>query len=134
MNTKLNSPRYHEFIERGLKFFELTEEHLFLFSAMCIGWNDVEFGAPFVDPKRPYGNSSVEYDIAEILYWDVPIDGLTNEQMERAREIHKEMKTALEVVLQVQHFEPGLYVTSTGYVWIPASESQIEHYENLATR
>ena len=113
---------------KGVKFFELTEEHLFLFSAMCIGWNDIEVGAPFVDPKRPYGNSSMEYDVAEILHWDVSIDGLTKEQIELARQLHREMRTALEVVLQVQYFEPGLYV-SKGNIWCPASLTEVLYYK-----
>jgi hypothetical protein len=30
-------------------------------------WNDMEFGASSMDPKRPYGNSDVEEDLAEHL-------------------------------------------------------------------
>jgi hypothetical protein len=47
--------------------FTVTEGHLKLLQHLNIGWDDCEFGAPCVDPKRPYGNSSVYIDIAEIL-------------------------------------------------------------------
>ncbi|MCU1325011.1 MAG: hypothetical protein JWN34_381, partial [Bryobacterales bacterium] len=47
--------------------FFVTSEHLKLLQRMCVGWQDCEYGAPEIDPKRPYGNSSVEYDILEIL-------------------------------------------------------------------
>jgi len=32
-----------------------------------VRWNDCEFGAPEINPKRPYGNSDVEQDMLEIL-------------------------------------------------------------------
>jgi hypothetical protein len=34
---------------------------------MYITWDDCEFGAPACDCKRPYGNSDVYGDMAEIL-------------------------------------------------------------------
>ena len=36
---------------------------------MIVQWRDCEYGAPEINPKRPYGNSSVELDICEILGW-----------------------------------------------------------------
>jgi len=42
--------------------FELTEQHLKLIRRMTVRYNDYcEFGAPEIDPKRPYGNSSAHY-------------------------------------------------------------------------
>lgn len=49
--------------------FTLTEDHIKLLSRAYIGWEDSEFGAPSIDCKRPYGNSYVEGDVAEILEW-----------------------------------------------------------------
>jgi hypothetical protein len=42
-------------------------EHLALLKHAEWSWNDCEFGAPSMDPKRPYGNSDVEDDLAELL-------------------------------------------------------------------
>ena len=50
------------------KRFEIKEEHLKLVRRMVIRYDDsCEFGAPSVDPKRPYGNSDVYKDIARII-------------------------------------------------------------------
>lgn len=43
------------------------ERHLVLLRRSFWDWNDYEFGAPSMDPKRPYGNSDVENDLAELL-------------------------------------------------------------------
>ena len=45
----------------------LTEEHIKLLRNMYVGWGYCEFGAPEIDPKRPYGNSHVIGDIHTIL-------------------------------------------------------------------
>lgn len=47
------------------KTFTLTEDHIKLMSRAYISWNDGECGAPGVDTKRPYGNSSVIMDVYE---------------------------------------------------------------------
>jgi hypothetical protein len=72
---------------------------------MNVGWHNCEAGAPQIDPKRPYGNSDVEHDIAEILGWEFieTSDGemvLTREQGDRARRLHQEMEKALEEFLR----------------------------------
>ena len=64
----------------------ITPEHVTLLKNLEIGWNDDAYeGAPEVDLKRPYGNSDVWMDIAEILEWDLVEDqwggsDLTREQ------------------------------------------------------
>jgi len=68
-----------------------------------------EYGAAHIDPKRPYGNSYVEGDIARILGWEVGPNGLTDEQRDRAAALHAKTPTALEIVLSVGYFEPGEY-------------------------
>jgi len=50
------------------KQFELKQEHLTLLKKANVGWQDCEFGAPEINPKRPYGNSGVLEDMFEILY------------------------------------------------------------------
>ena len=51
----------------GSNEFEVTEEHIQLLRDMVVTWWNCEFGAPAIDPKRPYGNSWVYGDIAETL-------------------------------------------------------------------
>ena len=47
--------------------FEIKSEHLKLLGRYYWQWNPACFGGPTVDPKRPFGNSSVLFDVAEIL-------------------------------------------------------------------
>ena len=104
-----------------LEEFELTEQHIKLLSNAIIGWQDCEFGAPEIDPKRPYGNSSVLLDIAELLgekgslcpHCSEPIKDIDEEKY---NQLHRETETALEVILSVKSFEPGIYVCD-GHSW-----------------
>jgi len=90
--------------------FVLTEEHLSLLRHAFVGWDDIEYGAPAIDPKRPYGNSSVALDIAEILGWEVAEDDeLTQGQRDHARVLHEATRDALQIVLTTGSFEPGTY-------------------------
>jgi hypothetical protein len=95
------------------KIFEVTEEHLKLLKHSHIMWRASEYGAPMIDPKRPYGNTSVESDIAEILGWD-------KEDSQRAEKLHRELEIVLQIVLVTQTFEPGLYNIRNEYTtdWI----------------
>lgn len=97
------------------KRFVLTKDHVKLLRQMIVGWSETEFGAPEVDPKRPYGNSDVVRDVLTILDWNVPRcpncgaildDGKVETQ---ARELHFETATALQVVLSSGSFRPGVY-------------------------
>ena len=97
------------------KEFTLTEEHIKLLSKMVVGWQDCEFGAPEINPKRPYGNSSVILDMAEILgmesmvcpHCDTPLE---EQDEDKLNDLHKETETALQIVLSTQSFKPGKYV------------------------
>lgn len=95
--------------------FKLTEEHVKLIRRMNVGWQDAEAGAPEIDPKRPYGNGSHLNDIHEILTGeeigmvDSKRDSLTEKEEERYTALHREMETALSVVLASGSFEPGVY-------------------------
>lgn len=108
--AKLDFKRFHRVT------FEVTEDHLKLLRNMWVNWQDCEYGAPEIDPKRPYGNSSVEYDIAEIL--GIPIPGedenyeprpFPPEALARIQRLHRETGTALQIALRVGKFEAGLY-------------------------
>ena len=48
-------------------FFEVKKEHLMLLREACVDWDDCEFGAPCINPKRPYGNSGVVADMIRIF-------------------------------------------------------------------
>ncbi len=95
--------------------FKLTEQHIKLLRRFEIGWQDCEFGAPEVDPKRPYGNSSVLEDIHEILTGEIigctdsKRDELTAAEEKEYRKLHAETETALQIVLATGKFLPGTY-------------------------
>ena len=102
--------------------FELTEEHLKLLQRMYVGWQWCETGAPEIDPKRPYGNSAVEADIAEILGFelfdydeDEDYGEYNEEALQRAEKLHLETMIALQIVLKTQSFEPGMYRRTVKY-------------------
>lgn len=59
-------------------------------------WDDCETGAPAIDPKRPYGNSSVASDVLEILGMTPEGDDgdgpcWSSAQRTWALELHKDM-------------------------------------------
>lgn len=97
-----------------MQTFTMTEEHVKLLRAACVDWWSMEYGAPCIEPKRPYGNSNVVSDIADILgiKWkrDEEDDYMPIALCERLGELHKETQTALQIILTTGSFEPGDYV------------------------
>lgn len=92
--------------------FMVTSEHLKLLRRAVVSWDDCEFGAPAVDCKRPYGNSSVYLDIAEILGIQPSTDEdepFTDAEYTRMLKLHKETKTALQIILATLRFGVGEY-------------------------
>lgn len=90
--------------------FYVTEDKLKLLSKMHIGWNDCEFGAPAVDCKRPYGNSSVYSDIAAILHIEPALDDeFSQEQTDDMYAIHQSMQTVLQILAFNRSIEIGAY-------------------------
>lgn len=90
--------------------FTLTADHIKLLRHMYVGWQDCETGAPEIDPKRPYGNSDVAGDVAEILGWKRDADGdLCDADVAKARKLHGETSYALKIILVTGKFEPGEY-------------------------
>lgn len=88
--------------------FTLTPVHLKLIRRMNVGYDeDTEYGAPEIDPKRPYGNSDVEDDIREIVG-----KKLSNED---CLKLHKETTKALQIFLLNASLEPGKFVRSNYY-------------------
>jgi hypothetical protein len=101
----------------------LTAEHLELARRMRVVWDNCEYGAPAIDPKRPYGNSDVEGDIAGILGWAWPDEETSDDydaEVEpiraRASVLHHQMETALAVLLALvaRAVKPGDYVDRAG--------------------
>lgn len=99
---------------RHAKEFTVTEEHVALLRHAYVSWEDCEFGAPSIDCKRPYGNSDVLVDIAEVIGIPVPdFDedenwSATDEQ--RMRLVHAETQVALQIFLVTGRMETGNYV------------------------
>jgi len=90
--------------------FRITEDHLKLLGRMYIGWDDCEFGAPAVDCKRPYGNSDVYGDIAEILGIEPDGDSeFSDADRERMHTLHSEMRRVLQIGVRVGYFKVGDY-------------------------
>lgn len=107
------------------KYFTVTEDHLKLLKRLQFRYSDyMEFGAPEVDAKRPYGNSDVYSDIGDILEWE-PADEdrwgdkyFSDIQQERMLKLHKSMVTVLEILVSNNGVELGEYEASRyGSVW-----------------
>jgi hypothetical protein len=84
------------------KPLELTDEHTRLAGRLVIRWqDDIEWGGPEVDAKRPFGNGDMPGDVAEILGWEAQGDDgeLTQAQRDRAEQLHFEMGYVLVVAL-----------------------------------
>ncbi len=97
-----------------MKNFTLTKDHIKLIRKMWVSWDDCEYGAPQIDPKRPYGNSDVVTDIYEILTGKELDDDkvLTETVCEKYDKLHSETETALQIILSTGKFKPGNYVSS----------------------
>jgi len=100
---------------KTIKRFTMTKNHLKLLRRMVVSWQDCETGAPEINPKRPYGNSSVADDIHEILTGetigctDSKRYELTEDESEKYIKLHKETETALQIVLATGKFSVGNY-------------------------
>lgn len=97
----------------------VTEEHIALLRRLYFRWDDDAYdGAPAVDIKRPYGNSDVLGDVAEILGWPLTKDRwgeevMTEEQAEKAQALHESMADVLQVLVQnPTDFGPGVWVNT----------------------
>ena len=92
--------------------FTITSNHILLLKRMYISWDDCEFGAPCVNPKRPYGNSDVLVDIAETIgvkFDNEADDPFSQEDEDLMNKIHKEMKTVLQIGVRLGYFKEGVY-------------------------
>jgi len=113
--------------------FTVTEAHLKLVRRLSHGrvhWMDECYGTPYFDIKRPYGNSDVPKDVAEIVgapdsdgeideelaaegrYTRDELKSLRPEAEDRYLRLHAEAAIALWIVLAVGEFRPGRYLRS----------------------
>ena len=118
------------------EYLEIKPEHLKLIQRMCVGWDDCEYGAPCIDPKRPYGNSSVEQDMVDALGFkelregvyeftlfgktyilkgedknNIYLAGKEEEELcKQLRKLHEETEKVLQFCLLMQQFKPGKFV------------------------
>ena len=100
-----------------MRHFTLVEGHLILLrNAYWEHSPNSECGAPAINPKRPFGNSSAEEDMIELLYPGATICPscgehiITLEQREHARRLYEQLPVALEVILTARSFVLGYYV------------------------
>ena len=100
---------------------EVHEDHLKLMRQLNVDWRYCEFGAPAIDPKRPYGTSDVYEDIAKILglppqnddTWEYP-----QEQVDYMLRRHAEMKHFLQILFVFGEIPSGKYRRkATYYAW-----------------
>jgi hypothetical protein len=119
--------------------FEVKKEHLTLLKHMFVGWQDSEFGAPEIDPKRPFGNSDVIQDMIEIFGLKeikkgifklnflgkeyllkgedkYNIDMEDDEELEKVlNKLYRETETVLQIVLNTGQFKEGKYQLESEY-------------------
>jgi hypothetical protein len=116
------------------KEFTVTEDHLKLLRhTYDIYWDPGEgYGAPAINPKKPYGNSAVPQDVATILGapnsdweqapdwdWDEdefpPPKALRAEAEDRYLRVHVETAIALMIALATGEFRPGRYTRTNAW-------------------
>jgi hypothetical protein len=98
-----------------MKKFTVKEEHIKLLQHMWVWFDDNAYmGAPAVDIKRPYGNSSVLEDIGEIIGekpaamdGDYPI--YSDKQQDSFKALHEEMGDVLQILVRNLGIKPGVY-------------------------
>lgn len=85
---------------------KLTMDHIKLLQKAEWRWNNCEFGAPMIDPKRPFGFSGGQYEqMAEILGMELfeDADGeryLSREQEEYVSKVWSEILDAIKIIME----------------------------------
>lgn len=106
--------------------FEIKEEHMRLLKRLNVQWQDCEFGAPEIDPKRPYGNSDVVQDIKEIIHKDGELPKNTCKHCEEDNvvypftdeqytQFHKDMEKVLQIIFVTGTVSKGIYKQEDEY-------------------
>lgn len=103
-----------------MRKFTILPEHIKLLKSAQMEWNDCEFGAPGIDSKRPYGNSSVISDIAEILGLADEDGEYDRDQEDYMEKLHSETLTVLQITISTGKMEVGTYEANNvgnNYEW-----------------
>ena len=89
----------------------IRDEHLLLLKKVKWIFLSGEYGAPAIDPKKPYGNSDVESDIMDILknLHCSTCGHELNFDKEECAKLHYELQYVLEIITQLNTFELGTY-------------------------
>lgn len=96
--------------------FEIKDIHLKLLQHSYISWDSCEFGAPTIDPKRPYGNSNVPKSMLEIIGlgdFDDLSEDVQEVMFDFLNKLHTELETVLQICLERLSFETGNYKETT---------------------
>lgn len=96
-----------------MKTLKVTENHIKLLKKLYIAWSEDEFGGPCIDSKRPFGNSDVISDLAEILGINLPdpteeylkYDKIAGSLMKG----YRELQDCLQILCQNLSIEIGTY-------------------------
>ena len=132
-----DTQRYVEAVNwAALAEFTVTEDHLKLLQHVYLYWDYGEgYGAPAINPKKPYGNSDVERDVAEILDapnsdWEGDEDDeyldLTPEAREHFARLHVETMIVLHIVLAARDIRPGRYIRDDAMGWLRTADEGAE--------
>ncbi len=93
-------PRGHLNALEKATTFVFTRAHEKLIRSMRVGWQYTEFGAPEIDPKRPYSNGDVEADVCRILGWAKGADGeWSGAQRVAAAKLHADTRVAFQIIV-----------------------------------
>ena len=96
-----------------MKQLKVTENHIKLLKNLYIDWEDCEFGAPCVNFKRPFGNSDVYGDMANILGIELADEEknyeLYEKQIYSLGKGYRELQDCLQILVRNLSIEVGTY-------------------------
>lgn len=119
----MNQVNVHHSEVNMTKEFFVKPDHIKLMKASNVRWEECEFGAASIDCKRPYGNSSVYEDIAELLGITRSEESeYTDSQLDFMAELHAETETCLQILLSTLSLKVGKYVLDKGQ-WTRESDN-----------
>lgn len=118
--------------------FTVIPAHIALLRELRIFWQDNPkgdnvtwlTGAPSINLRRPYGNSGIEADVANIIGvpepdWDAGEDW-TEEELSAFAVLHRSMEIVLQIAVQCNGIEPGDYISQWPGHWVRLSTIQGE--------
>lgn len=94
--------------------FQVTSSHIKLLKNLYVSWGYDEFGAPCIDPKRPFGNSNVYKDMLDIFGIDYgeSVDKFLEthpKHKERLDNLYKDLENCLQILLIDLSIQEGWY-------------------------